>query len=216
MSRLARIDKVDAISLGLLAGTAAVTAALHRELPARIPTHFNLHGQADAWSSRAFGAWLLPGIALGTWLLVRFGGRIAGPTFRERLASSPVKLVALLTTGFLVALHFVMLWSGLHASTPIGAALGLAMGVFWVVLAQVMPRIRRNPFVGVRTAWTLSSDENWARTHRFAGWTFTIGGLVAIVASLASVPAVAIVAVVASALVPAIYSWVLARTLPPA
>jgi uncharacterized membrane protein len=204
-------SKSDLSSLGLLAGTFAVTAALYQRLPARIPTHFGLHGQADGWSSRAFGAWLLPTIALLVWALVRFGGRIAGPVFRERMEASPVKLVALLTVAFMSALHFVMLWSALHESRGIGTSLGVVLGLFWIVLAQVMPRVRRNPFVGVRTAWTLSSDENWARTHRFAGWTFTIGGLIALFAALSGAPAVGIVAILLSGLGPALYSWMIAR-----
>ncbi|MGZ3417587.1 MAG: SdpI family protein [Polyangiales bacterium] len=212
MSRI-QASKSDLVSLALLGGTFAVTAAIYEKLPARIPTHFGIHGQADGWSSRAFGAWFLPVIALLVWALVRFGGKIAGPLFRERLEASPVKLVALLTVAFMSALHFVMLWSALHESRGIGGALGIALGLFWIVLAQVMPRVRRNPFVGVRTAWTLSSDENWARTHRFAGWTFTVGGLVALFAALAGVPAVALCAIVVSGLVPALYSWMLARRL---
>jgi uncharacterized membrane protein len=212
MSRI-QASKSDLASLAILGGTVAVTAAIYEKLPPRIPTHFGLSGQADAWSSRAFGAWLLPAIALVVWLIVRFGGKIAGPLFRERLEASPVSLVAMLTVAFMSALHFVMMWSALHDSHGIGRALGVAMGIFWIVLAQVLPRVRRNPFVGVRTAWTLSSDENWARTHRFAGWTFTVGGLIALFASLAGAPSVALSAIIVSGLVPALYSWMLARRL---
>ena len=43
-----------------------------------------------------------------------------------------------------------------------------SLGALFVMLGLVMPRVRRNPWVGVRTPWTLASDENWARTHRFA------------------------------------------------
>jgi uncharacterized membrane protein len=204
-------SKSDLSSLGLLAGTFAVTAALYAKLPERIPTHFGLHGQADGWSSRAFGAWLLPAMALFVWLLVRFGGRIAGPVFRERLEASPVGLVAMLTVAFMSALHFLMLWSSLHESRGIGTGLGVVLGLFFMVLGLVMPRVRRNPFVGVRTAWTLSSDENWARTHRVAGWTFTVGGLIALFAALSGTPALAIVAILLAGLGPALYSWMIAR-----
>jgi hypothetical protein len=50
------------------------------------------------------------------------------------------------------------------------------LAVFMIVLGQFYPRLRRNPLVGCRTTFTLSSDENWARTHRFGGFTMTLGG----------------------------------------
>jgi uncharacterized membrane protein len=208
---MSRLDRLDAVAIALLSGTAVVSAALYPKLPEVMPTHFDLHGQANGWSSREVGVALVPAIALFTWIVVRFGGAVAGPLFRERLEKSPVKLVALLTTAFLVALHFMML-AAVIRGTGLGAGFGVAVGVFWIVLAQILPRVRRNPFIGVRTACTLSSDENWARTHRFAGWTFTLGGLIALVAAAVGSNALVVSAVLVSAIVPMIYSFVVART----
>ena len=85
------------------------------------------------------------------------------------------------------------------------------MGTFWLALSLVVPRLRRNPFVGIRTPWTLASDENWARTHHFAGYTFAAGGVLATGAALGGVLPLAIGAILASALVPAVYSFLLDR-----
>jgi uncharacterized membrane protein len=133
---------------------------------------------------------------------------------RERLRASPVSAAALLTTGLFVVLQILVLWAAMHGGS-IGRPLGISLGVYWIVLAQVLPRVRRNPFIGIRTTWTLTSDENWARTHRFASVTFTIGGLVAVIAAVLASPAVAIIAVLASALVPAVWSLIVAHRLPP-
>jgi uncharacterized membrane protein len=69
--------------------------------------------------------------------------------------------------------------------------------------------------MGVRTPWTLSSDENWARTHRVAGYAFVPAGLLAVFGVLAGAAAAAPILVIASAMIPAVYSFVLARQLPP-
>ncbi len=46
-------------------------------------------------------------------------------------------------------------------------------GLIWVlvlgVLANAMPALQPNWFLGVRTPWTLRDDEVWRRTHRVAG-----------------------------------------------
>ena len=96
----------------------------------------------------------------------------------------------------------------------VGRGLALVMGVFLLALSFVMPRIRRNPVLGIRLAWTLASDENWARTHRFASYTFAAAGVVALAGALLGGPSagpVSIVALLAGALAPAVYSYFVAR-----
>lgn len=57
---------------------------------------------------------------------------------------------------------------------------GLAMGVLFIVLGNIMGKIRPNWFIGVRTPWTLSSKLSWTKTHRLSGWLFIFMGLLAI------------------------------------
>ena len=210
-----KLDRSDHLSLMLLGGTAALTAAIYPNLPARVPTHFDLHGYPNAWMDRPIGATLLLGLALFVWLLVRFGAAIVPGPMSDRLRASPVSVVALLTTGLFVALQLLVLWAALHTPAPIGRPLGAALGIYWIVLAQVLPRVRRNPFIGIRTAWTLTSDENWARTHRFASITFTLGGLIAVIAAVVAAPAISVIAILASSLVPVVWSFIVAHRLPP-
>lgn len=50
---------IELVSLGLLAAGPVVVQSNYWHLPDRVPCHFNLRGEADAWSSRA-SIWLLP------------------------------------------------------------------------------------------------------------------------------------------------------------
>jgi uncharacterized membrane protein len=40
-----------------------------------------------------------------------------------------------------------------------------------------MGKMRPSYFMGIRTPWTLSSDENWTRTHRLGGRVWVIGSV---------------------------------------
>jgi uncharacterized membrane protein len=201
----------DALSLAILGFSAAIVVGIYDRLPARLATHFDAHGVANGFMPRATGAWLPLGIALFTWLVLRVGPLFFRPELRERMESSPIALVALVLTVCLVGVHLMVLYGGLaHRGTLPGGA-GALLGALWLVLALVMPRIRRNPVLGIRTPWTLSSDENWARTHHFGGYTFAAGGLIAVAASLGGAFAVSLAAIVASALLPVGYSFVLFR-----
>ena len=49
--------------------------------------------------------------------------------------------------------------------------------VFFIVVGNCIPTVRPNYFVGVRTPWTLESDEVWRATHRLLGRSWVFGAL---------------------------------------
>jgi uncharacterized membrane protein len=203
----------DVATLLVLAGTAALTASLYGALPERIPTHFGLSGYANDWMRRDLGAWLMPGIALVAWGVVRFAAAWCPGEWRDRAVRSPMAAGAFLLVALLACIQGTILWASFHPGASIGRGLALTMGAYLLALSAVMPRIRRNPVMGIR-AWTLASDENWARTHRFASYTLGAAGVVALAGAVlagSTAAPVAIVALLLGALAPAVYSYVVAR-----
>lgn len=211
---MSRLRFADAVALGSLALAAAVSAVVHERLPERVATHFDLHGQPDGFMPRTAAAAFLPAFGLGLWALVRFAPRILPGAERRRLGDDVVPVVAALKAVFLSALQIAVLGVALVPGFTITRPLWLGVGVIYVGLGLVMPRVRRNGLVGIRTPWTLASDENWARTHRVAGYTMIASGLAA--AILGSVggavgTVLAVASLLAGAVVPSVYSLLLAR-----
>jgi uncharacterized membrane protein len=206
--------RMDMVSIGVIGLTSALTAAVYDRLPERMATHFDLEGNANGWMPRAMGAWFAPVFALGLWAFVRFVPRILPKTDRKRLGDASAPLVAALTVLFMAALHVLILYVAIVPGASLARAIWVVLGAFYIALGLVIPRIKRNPVMGVRTPWTLTSDENWARTQRVGGYSMVLGGVVAAVFGVLGGTAggvVALVAIFVSALVPAGYSLVLAR-----
>ncbi len=204
----------DVASLILIAGTALVSWMIFPDLPVRIATHFDAFGNPNGYSSREFGAFFLPIFSLVIWAILRFAMLLAPSEWRARAVNAPMAAVATISVAFLSGLHLAILHAALNGGVGLGRELALLLGAMWIALGILLPRMRRNPVIGVRTAWTLSSDENWARTHRVASYTFLGGGCLCLAACLmgASVAVgVAVVTVIVSALIPTIYSWSIAR-----
>jgi len=98
-----------------------------------------------------------------------------------------------------------------HSPTKIVLAL---TGFLFVALGLILPKTWRNRVLGVRTPWTLARDESWARTHRVAGYSFVAGGILGGTAGAAGGlggTTVSVMAFLAAAVVPPIYSLVIAR-----
>jgi uncharacterized membrane protein len=215
MSRSART--FDVASLVSLGGLLAFTASVYDSLPTRIATHWSLHGHPNGFMDRAYATFGMDAFTLLVWACVRFSPRWLpeGGGWRTRAQQSPMGAVAMLTMLLLVGLGVFVVWNGLHPEASRGATLDVMLGVWALALSQILPRTRRNPILGVRTSFSLTSDENWLLANRFGSYAFALGGVACIACGLAGAPAVGGVLFIAAGVAPAIYSWVLAYRLPP-
>jgi len=59
-----------------------------------------------------------------------------------------------------------------------------AVGVMLFFLGHFMSKTERNWFYGIRTPWTLSSNEVWRSTHEKAGMIFKVSGVIAVLSVL--------------------------------
>ena len=174
----------------------AASVAVYPWLPDRVPVHFDLAGHADGWASRPMGAFLLPAIGL---VLIPLA------LLRQRGAATVVASVS----AFLAGLHVLVLRAALGDGT-LGSAIWILCGAFFVVLGLLLPRVRQNRWIGVRTPWAMRSPEVWARTQRVGGYAMLASGLVVLLSAGDNGPvglAVRLVAILGGSLVPMIYSW---------
>ena len=56
---------------------------------------------------------------------------------------------------------------------PVQAML-IGMGLLFVGIGPLLPRISSNRWTGIRTPWTLSNETVWRRTHRIGGYTVRV------------------------------------------
>jgi uncharacterized membrane protein len=96
------------------------------------------------------------------------------------------------------------------ASIDISSFVFVAVGLLFMVMGNVLGKVRKNFFLGIRTPWTLASDEVWAKTHRLGGWCFVIAGILMALMGVIMPPSAmpwAFGVIVAIALIPVVYSY---------
>lgn len=62
--------------------------------------------------------------------------------------------------------------------------LGVGIGLFFILLGNIMPKLRRNRLVGIRLPWTMTDDEVWRKVHYWGGIETVIAGITTVIASL--------------------------------
>lgn len=60
----------------------------------------------------------------------------------------------------------------------------LLVSIIQVLIGNYLPKCKQNGTVGIRVAWTMKSEKNWNKTHRFAGKLYVLSGFLSIVLSL--------------------------------
>ena len=211
LARTHRFSTIDLLTLAVLAATFALTAVVYDQLPVRMATHFDLQGRPNGWMPRSTGAWIAPALSVVVVALMRFAGMLLPSGWSERLAASPVRFISFVTATFMLGTQALALRAATSAAPHLGGSIWVIVGALLVAMGLALPRTRRNVFFGVRTAFALTSDENWARTQRVGGYAMTSGGVIMIGAGLCEMPAVAITALLVSVFVPVAWSWIVAR-----
>jgi len=174
------------IPLLIVVAAFIASAVVYPRLPETMPTHFDMSGQPNGWSSRLFGAWIMPLFLLFMWGLVRVLPAIdpRGDNYAKFGGAFEGIIVSIML--FMLGIHIVVLRASLGHPAAMQHVLPVGIGVLFIAIGNLLPRARPNWFVGIRTPWTLSSDRVWEKTHRLGGRLFVAGGVIITVAAFAS------------------------------
>lgn len=201
-------------------GTAYVWAERENLLPKEVPVHWGISGDADDYRAREhILPWLL--IAPVGMLVIILVGRMLPWLSPQQFAIEPFR-AAYEQIMFLVALLFGYLQLVItlaQVGTPIDLPRWLMGGILLLVggIGNLLGKVRRNFYVGVKTPWTLASDIVWERTHRLAAWLMVAGAAVGLVLLLTPLhPLFALGVFLAASLFPVgyslwLYKWLEAR-----
>ncbi len=203
------------IALGIVIALYATAAIFYPQMPEPMASHWNAQGDVDGYMSRFWGLFLFPLIATALALLL-----LAVPKI-DPLKANITKFrkfydwfVVLFLALFYYIYLLTILWNKdvrfdlLQAMLP-------AMGAFFFYIGVMLRNAKRNYMIGIRTPWTLASDEVWNKTHRLGGILFMACG--ALIALSAFWPEHAIylimVPILLVVLITVVYSYVIYRKL---
>ena len=167
--------------------------AVYRFLPQSVPLHFDIEGRANGWGSR-FSLILLSLLsfvmALAAEIYLRYKKKKS--TDEKQAASTKTIESTLLSSCIILNLFFTMLIGVmLHLSyrsaesmdecLPISAIICATVAVLLILLGNILPKTRRNSFIGVRCTWTQFNDITWAKSNRFCGASMMIVGVLELI-----------------------------------
>ena len=81
------------------------------------------------------------------------------------------------TYYFLYTAYFLIEDLSILPLNPIQLVFGL-IAIMFVIMGNVMPKLRKNSVLGLRTKWSMLNEETWKKSQRFGGITWMFAGVV--------------------------------------
>jgi uncharacterized membrane protein len=197
----------------------AVNAALfviicvlfYDRLPDEVASHFNIHGEQDGSMSKMNFCLVFGAIAIALPALMS-GIRFIDPRRHNYSRfEGYYYLMCWAISLFLQATFLIAILFNLGYDIPgLQFVLG-GIGLLWMVIGNRMGQLRSNFFIGVKTPWALTDENNWKLTHRLSARLWFIAGLIMFISAW-FVPnelflPVLLFCVLTSSLIPVAYSY---------
>ena len=160
----------------------AAGAAVYHRLPETMATHWGINGAANGWMPRAAAVFALPALIAAIdlfccWAMDRDPRKENMSTALRSITMWSCPAVSLLCGT-------ITLGAGLGYEMHVSTVAPLFVGILFLVIGNYLPKTKQSDTLGIRLPWTLSSEENWNRTHRLSGFLWVAAGAAFILLSL--------------------------------
>jgi uncharacterized membrane protein len=170
--------------VGLIILLFAVSAFFYPQLPDKLASHWNAAGQADGYSSRFWGLFLLPIISVAFTLLLVFIPRLDPMKANIEHFKGYYYWFIVIFLLFFLYLHVLIIVFNLGYTLNMTLFLIPAFSALFYFIGVMISKAKRNYFIGIRTPWTLASDNVWDKTHALGGKLFKIAALISLIGLL--------------------------------
>ncbi len=179
---------------------------LYDKLPAQVAIHFNSAGAPDNYLPKAIAVFGLPiGLAvinLYSHFRLNNDPKVENTSFAlKQIGYWAVPL------GSLIIMP-ITLFIAIGAEIPITIIVTAVVGLIIVACGNYLPKCKRNYTIGIKLPWTLDSQDNWNKTHRFAGFVWVALGIAFIANAFFQSTYVLIGIIVLLVALPPIYSYI--------
>lgn len=180
--------------------------AVYDKLPELVAIHFNFAGEADSYAPKAMAVFGLP-------LMMAVINLITNIALdHDPKKANASKMLALVGRWTIPVMTFVLMgitiFKSLGAEIAINKVIPSFVGILFFAIGNYLPKCRQNYTVGIKTPWTLSSEENWNRTHHVSGYLWMVMGAILAVSGFFSFNSAIFIGIILSlAVVPIGYSF---------
>ena len=182
-------------------------------LPQLMATHWGLMGQVNGYMLKFWGTFMLPFIMFFAGALL-YVIPILDP-MKDKAAhfQKEYNKFIVFFVLFLLYVYVLTVYANLGYAFNMIQFLMPALAILWFMIGELLPKVKRNWFIGIRTPWTRADEAVWDKTHVFGGFIFQLSAFVILIGAFfpASSFWFILIPLIVSVLGPVFYSYALHR-----
>ncbi len=159
---------------------AAYLAIVWKQVPPSVPTHFDINGNVNSYSSKNSFLMLMIGLTVVNMIVYLVIANIYRIDPKKYAAQNKdrIQRIGFYVSAYLSAIWIMLIYEATHDDTSMTMKfVFVAMGLLFALLGNNMYNIQPNYFAGIRLPWTLENEDNWKKTHHLAGRLWFFGGV---------------------------------------
>lgn len=174
-----KTTKIIMIALILIAIILAI--AVYPKFPDKVASHWNAKGEVDGYMSRFWATAMLPLILIGCFILFLVLPKIDPFKRNVKKFEKYYDLIIIFIMLFLLYIYVLTIIYNLGIKFNMTYAMLPALAILFFFIGVILPKCKRNWFLGIRTPWTLSSDKVWEKTHKLGAVLFKALGVIILI-----------------------------------
>ena len=191
---------------GIVALAFALAFSFSGQMPQNIAVHWGLEGNANGYAQKDFGMYFVPVLMVAVALVLYAFPKIDPKRKNiEKFWGNYCWFVAAIE-AFLLYLQILTVGWNIGFSFNMGQMLAPGFAFLMYCTGEIISKAKPNWTIGIRTPWTLSSENVWAKTHALGGKLFKLCAALSLLGAL--LPKYAILLLVAPVLLAAVYLFI--------
>ena len=175
------------------------------KLPEQVPVHWDINGDVDGYATKIQAVFAMPLVLLVFhWICVV--GTSLDPK-KQNINDRIFTLVLWIIPIISLLCNSMVYATALGHKVSVEIIMPLFMGALFVIIGNYLPKCKQSYTLGIKLPWTLNDEENWNKTHRFAGFLWVIGGVVIMATAFLGVFWLTFVVLIPMVIVPTVYSY---------
>jgi len=203
------------LMLLILLSTLIAAVLIYPYMPEQVPIHWNFRGEVDDYGSREFGTFFIPLLNIAMYLLFLVLPKLDPKKSNYEKFSGSYRLIRYAMHIFMAGLFAATTLASLGYNIDISLCISVSAALLFIIMGNIMGKVKHNYFVGFRFPWTLANEDVWKRTHRFGSKAMVIGGIAALAGVLLTENAARFIILMAGIFLPTIlttiYSYLVFR-----
>lgn len=143
------------------------------KIPEVVAMHWNAAGEVDDTGHKSSLLLMMLLLNLPLYFILLLIPKIDP---KKKVDYKSLYSLRLLLHLFMSGLGVVIMRSAVHPDSDSIQSIFSIIGLLFAFLGYYFTKIKHNYFIGIRTPWTLESEEIWTKTHKFASAFWMIGG----------------------------------------